>query len=515
MSREGGYIGRVRKGRLPFWTQLKIALKRSMRFARRVIGVGEYPFEWFTEPAKQVLVLAQDESERLQQNYIGTEHLLMGLVRQPDGLAAVILAGFGLETSRARAMFSRQGAPAGRTAETQPVPTVRTKKAIENAFDEAQRAGKRYVGTEHLLLGIVRDGKGIAAEVLSLSGVTLEGLRRQAGDLLAQGITDSSRSPRLADLELEKLSLTSELALIVSAREAVVSGAESFRGEHLLLGILAQKGSRGARVLADLAITEEAIRALLSPARTAEADGYARMSPGLQIVLRQTFLSHQQDVSIDTAALAHAAFEVGALGGAIFETRGITEQKLNEAMTSSGPALLPEDPIVRFSTVLQPLWRERALGRFWAGRYSDARADFLILLANATTPPERAIWANSVAWMHLVIGDNKMFEESLALAEQAVASSPNSKAFRSTLAFALIENGRSREGVEILKTDGTDHADAETAAELTATLALGTWRMGDHAQAAALLKRAIQLDPKCMVLRRITAELQPPPNSSL
>jgi ATP-dependent Clp protease ATP-binding subunit ClpC len=490
------------------------AAKRSIEFVRRG-GADKYPFEWFTEPAKQVLVLAQDESERLQQNYIGTEHLLMGLVRQPDGLAAVLLGGFGLQTSRVRALVSLQSDHRPRTAVTQLVPTLRTKRAIENAFAEAWRAGKRYVGTEHLLLGILRDGRGIAAEVLSASGVTLQKVRTQAGDLLAQGISDSSRSTRSEDLELEKLSLTSELALIASAREAVVFGTETFRGEHVLLGILAQKGSRGARALADLAITEETIRVLLGPPRAAGAVGDAHMSPGLQIVLGPMFLTRRQDVSIDTVALARAALDVGGLGGAIFESPGITDQKLDEVINSLGTKESAEEPIGRFSTVLRPLWVERALGRLWAGRHADARADFSLLLANATSPPERAIGGNSVAWIHLLIGDKSMFEESLALSAQAVATSPDSKAFRSTLAFALIENGRSREGVEILKSDGTDHANAETAAELKAVLSLGFWRVGDHSQAVALLERATKLYPQCILLPRITAEVQARAGSSM
>jgi len=124
---------------------------------------------------------------------------------------------------------------------------------------------------------------------------------------------------------------------------------------------------------------------------------------------------------------------------------------------------------------------------------------------------ERAAFANNLAWVNLVIGDGSLFEESLTLAEEAVASSADNRLFQSTLAFALIENGRSREAVEIVEACGIDDADKRIAAELTAILAIGKWRAGDRDQAGTLLARATELDPQCALLPRVKAELEPPP----
>ncbi len=484
------------------------ALKTGVRSAIDRAGAGKYPFESLTLPAKRVLILAQDEAERMAQDSIGTGHLLLGLLREPDGLASKILAGFGVEIDAARDMLSqepREGLPVG----NRPFATSETKRVLEKAFEEKERTKKSDVGTEDLLVAILLVGRGNAELVLARLGVTLERTRERVADLLAQGISDSSRSTDSANLPLEKLSVTAESALIASAREAAEFGAKSFGGEYLLLGILAQTGSLGARVLTELGITSEAVRARLTRAPAAKAGLDAYMTEELRIELRRIFLAHQTDVAIDTSALAQAVLAGGGLGGAIMRSHP-TRQKLDQAIASLRTPELSEEPVGRFSIPLRRVWSERALSRIWAGRYSDARADYLVLRANASTASERAAFANNLAWVNLVIGDRSLFAESLALAEGAVASSPDNRVFQSTLAFALLENGRSREGVEILEAHGSDVADNRIAAELTAILAIAKWRAGERDRAGTLLKRATDLDPQCALLPRVKAEFERP-----
>lgn len=497
MSKEGGSS----------WAALITVLKTRLRSARRTSHRMKYPFEWFSIPARRVLNLTQDEAERMQQPAIGTSHLLLGLLREADGLASKILAGFGLEIDAAREMLSREPLEASPTGRHQAVPTSGTKRVIENAFEEKQRTGRSYVGTEHLLIGILLEANGNGALVLARSGVTLERTRKRVAEFLAQGISDSSRFLGYADLALENLSVTAESALITSAREAAELGAQTFGSEYVLLGILAQTGSLGARVLTELGITSETVRARLTRAAAAEAGAGASMTDGLRIELREIFLAPQTGVAIDTAALAHAVRAGGGLGGAILGSH-TTRQQLDRAIVSLRTPELSEEPIGRFTKLLLPLWSERALSRIWAGRYADARADYSLLWANATTPSERAAYANNLAWVNLVMGDRSLFGESLSLAEEAVASSADKRAFQSTLALALIENGRIREGVEILEAYGSDDEDKRNAAEVTAILAIGKWRAGDRDQAGTLLARASQLDPQCALLPRVKAELE-------
>jgi len=481
------------------------ALKTRVWSAIYKVVDWKYPFESLTLPAKRMLVLAQDEAERMDES-IDDRHLLLGLAREPDGVASKILEGFGFDIDGARALLELEGSL---TARLQRFATSRTRDALEKAFQEKQRTGKAEVGTEDLLVGILLEDRGDAALVLARSGVTLERTRERVADLLARGISDSSRNLGSADLGLEKLSVTAELALKASAREAAEFGAKSFGSDHLLLGILAQTGSLGARVLEELGITSQAVRARLRRARARGPGAETYMTEALRVELHKAFLPPRADLAVDTSALVLAVLAGGGLGGAIL-ARHCTKQRLDQLVASLRTTELAEAPIGRFSKALHPLWNERARSRIWAGRYADAGADYAALRANAATPLEGGEYANNLAWVNLATGDGSLFAESLALAEEAVASSPDRRAFRSTLAFALIENRRSREGVEILEALGSDEADKHIAAELTALLAVGKWRTGEHDRALALLERAVELDPQCVLLPRVKAELHSP-----
>ncbi len=488
-------------------TALKARLKQARRTAQRI----RYPSERFTVPATRVLNLTQDEAERMEQPAIGTAHLLLGLLREPDGLASRILAEFGLETDATRDMLSVEPLEGNVPLEHRPIATSRTKRVIENAFEEKQRTGRSRIGTEHLLVGILLEASGNAALVLARSGVTLERTRKRVVELLGRGISDSSRSSDYAGLALENLSVTAESALIAGAREAADFGAKSFGSEYVLVGILAQKGSLGARVLTELGVTSEAVRARLTRAPAAEAGAAAPMTDGLRIELRKTFLAPQTGVAVDTSALVQAVRAGGGLGGAILGSR-TSRQQLDRVVASLRTPELSEEPIGRFTKALLPLWNERAVSRIWAGRFADARADYSLLRPNETTPFERAAYANNLAWVNLLIGDRSLFAESLVLAEEAVAGASDKRAFQSTLALALIENGRTREGVEILDAYGSDDDDRRGAAEVTAIRAIGKWREGDRDRARTLLEQATVLDPQCALLPRVKAELEQPPS---
>src|SRR3989441_5536634 len=145
------------------------------------------PFDRFNDRAKRVLALAQDEAIRLNHNYIGTEHVLLGLIREGEGVAAQVLTSLGVELSKVRlAAEFMIGRGKGPTAPSEITLSPLTKKAIENAIDEARKLGHSHVGTEHLLLGLVREGEGIASGVLESLGVSLEKVRHQVIATLGQ-----------------------------------------------------------------------------------------------------------------------------------------------------------------------------------------------------------------------------------------------------------------------------------------------------------------------------------------
>jgi ATP-dependent Clp protease ATP-binding subunit ClpA len=159
-------------------------------------GSGMYPFERFTERAKKVLTLAQQEAERAHLAYIGTEHLLLGLLREPGCLAAHVLAKLGVEEEGARLTIKNVlGQTPLSERITQIIPTSRVKKVIELSFEAARGMGHAYVGTEHILIGLLVEGQGIAAHVLVDLGVTLEAVRAEIDRQLRTGVPSEATAP--------------------------------------------------------------------------------------------------------------------------------------------------------------------------------------------------------------------------------------------------------------------------------------------------------------------------------
>src|SRR3990167_9521756 len=155
-------------------------------------------FDKFTERARRVLTLAQEEALRFNHNYIGTEHLLLGLVREGEGVAAKVLANLGVELNNARSATEFIIGRGDRAVSGEIGLTPRAKRVIELAVDEARRLGHHYIGTEHVLLGLVREGEGIAAGVLESLSVSLEKVRAEVTRILAQSMPQGAPSGRSA-----------------------------------------------------------------------------------------------------------------------------------------------------------------------------------------------------------------------------------------------------------------------------------------------------------------------------
>src|SRR5713226_3627658 len=143
-------------------------------------------FNRFTERARKVLSLAQEEAQRFQHNYIGTEHILLGLIREGEGVGAKVLRNLGVDLQRAHDSVEFIIGRGDRIVLGEIGLTPRAKKVIEYAVDEARRLNHHYIGTEHLLLGLLREGEGIAAGVLQSLGVNLEKVRTQTIYVLSQ-----------------------------------------------------------------------------------------------------------------------------------------------------------------------------------------------------------------------------------------------------------------------------------------------------------------------------------------
>ena len=153
-------------------------------------------FEKFSERARRVLSLAQEEAQRFNHNYIGTEHILLGLVRETEGVAARVLSGLTVDLTKVRSAVEFIIGRGERPAQGEIGLTPRAKKVVELAVDEARRMNHTYIGTEHLLIGLLREGEGVAAGVLESLGVNLEKVRAETHRILSNSSTGSSSSAR-------------------------------------------------------------------------------------------------------------------------------------------------------------------------------------------------------------------------------------------------------------------------------------------------------------------------------
>jgi ATP-dependent Clp protease ATP-binding subunit ClpC len=166
-------------------------------------------FERFTERARKVIILAREEAIRLGHNFVGTEHLLLGLIREGDGLAVAILKKLNVSISALKAEIEKIVAVGTEFAPAGEIPfTPQAKKVLEYAISEARSLGHNYIGTEHLLLGLIREGEGIASVVLRDFGVSVAAAKAQAQELLGeqsskQGSSSTTRTPALDEFGVD------------------------------------------------------------------------------------------------------------------------------------------------------------------------------------------------------------------------------------------------------------------------------------------------------------------------
>ncbi|HKS71465.1 MAG TPA: Clp protease N-terminal domain-containing protein, partial [Ktedonobacterales bacterium] len=230
------------------------------------------PFDRFTQRARKVMGLAREEAQRLNHNYIGTEHLLLGLVREGDGVAAKVLYSMHVELNAVRAAVEHIIGRGDRIVLGDVGLTPRAKKVFELARDEAQRMGHRYLGTEHLLLGLVREGEGIAAGVLESLGVNLEKLRVVTITMVGahpslltehaqEATTTRPMSGGVSDRDrFDKFDVSARKTLSLAQEEAQRFNHNYIGTEHLLLGLVRDGDSTAAKVLQRMDIELNAVR---------------------------------------------------------------------------------------------------------------------------------------------------------------------------------------------------------------------------------------------------------------
>lgn len=177
-------------------------------------------YEHFTDRSRKAMQLANREAQRLCHEYIGTEHVLLGLLQEGHGVAAHVLMNFGLDSEKTRQEVTKLIHPGTELLHTAKLPTTpRAKKVIEFAMEEARNLNHNYVGTEHLLLGLLREEEGVAAQVLINFGLTLGGVREEVINLLGHS---TAAPPAEKPVILETDDLPLDLQATVAALNAEI-----------------------------------------------------------------------------------------------------------------------------------------------------------------------------------------------------------------------------------------------------------------------------------------------------
>jgi len=219
-------------------------------------------FERFTDRARQVIVLAQDEARLFKHNYIGTEHLLLGLLREEEGLAARVLDILGITVEEVHLQVARIVGQGDAVASGEIPFTPRAKKVLELALREALSFGHDYIGTEHMLLGLVREDTGVGARILLNFGVNANTVRNETVRLLSgPGREAAVSGPSAYNILPERFTERARQVIVLAEDEARSLNHASLNTEHLLLGLLRDEHGLAARVLNTLDITIDEVRA--------------------------------------------------------------------------------------------------------------------------------------------------------------------------------------------------------------------------------------------------------------
>ena len=281
-------------------------------------------FEQFTPYARHVVVLAQEEARELRHNYIGTEHIVLGLLGEPQGLAFRVLADFGMSGDATRAEVSEivGGDTSGKLKSGHIPFTPRAKKTLELALREAKALGHDYIGTEHLLLGVLREPESVGATVIKRHGDLLA-VRVAVLDRLSAAPADRGQERRWhrdAEPDGQALLSATPAADAALSQAARLAGSRPVGSHDLLLAALADPDTVAARVLSDFGLDLDQARQAL---RAADVTGTSDELPAeagrrqLRIHVTDELVTLEiTDPVIITAARA-AADALGAQDGVI------------------------------------------------------------------------------------------------------------------------------------------------------------------------------------------------------
>ena len=216
----------------------------------------------FTERVRRVILIGQEEAGKMDSDHVGTEHLLLALLRENEGVAAQILATNDITLAKVRAEIEGEVQSASDPNFGEPKLTPKAKRVLELAADEARRMRHNYIGTEHLLLALLREKDGLAATVLRRLGLNLEKARAQVMEFLSADAPASATAPESENIAQFDVTPAVRDALRLAMQTSREEGAEQMKIVHLLRA-LCQTNSEGAQYLESAGVDTAQLLAVL------------------------------------------------------------------------------------------------------------------------------------------------------------------------------------------------------------------------------------------------------------
>jgi ATP-dependent Clp protease ATP-binding subunit ClpA len=329
-------------------------------------------FERFTAKAREVVIQAQEEARSLQHNYIGTEHILLGLLAVPDGIGARALRQLGLTKENARADVESIIGPGKETPGGHIPFTPRAKKVLELALREALQLKHNYIGTEHIVLGLVREGEGVAARIMANH---ITDLRMVRNTILAQlaglGSEERPETEKQSPIRKKGTPAVDEIMEVT----AELAGGATVGSHHLLEALVRAEGSMAARVFDALGIDPETVAAKIDeidPEGTTDAtpEEAAARKMELRVEDGEVRLVFRDEQTIDLATKVTALsggpiLGTGPVSGALVPLWTSTNQLLLNFLRTLQPEPEgePKELFSKASLMMRRVMRDRLLRR--------------------------------------------------------------------------------------------------------------------------------------------------------
>ncbi len=303
----------------------------------------------FTERVRKALAMAREEAARLRHEYVGTEHILLGLLREGEGVASTVLENLSIDADALAAAVEavvKKPSGAGRTGPDLPY-TSRAKKTLELAMSEARELNHNYVGTEHLLLGLIREEKGVAAQVLADAGATLDTVRAETVRVLGAAFVDGAeaRDPAMRkrfdwlSRGVVGESLPERVRIVMTSARTLAAqrGSAAFEPAHVALALVLHGEGTANAALRQLEFDRERLVASLSAlapdlGTVTPPEGVMERSADLQRALLAA-QAEQQSWKAPTLATHHVLIALLASDqkvASVFSEHGVTLERVRD-----------------------------------------------------------------------------------------------------------------------------------------------------------------------------------------